>query len=939
MAAFSVSWTQILTPGTPTGRYGCSMVIAGDGVLVFGGYSSRYLNETLELTSVKQEPKWRLKRRPRVYPSPRRGHTMTAFNGGYLLFGGDLGDACTNDLWFYGDGNWQNLQEAGQGGDRPAPRYGHAACLVGTHLVIYGGAERYNRTLLYCDCWILDLTNWRWRRITDGPPARYGHSLNLAGPRLIVIGGMTGEGRLSDVWELSATDMLVGTWRQLPLTQTTGGHSLSPRTEHFTCTLGSSIVVFGGSADSGPLDDLWLITPTDASVTLVKVQSRSHKPAPRHAGGIAALVTSPTPVGTVDYINRRLKTEHAATTWLDQSRPETTLDSAIFEGNYVRFYVFGGTSAQGALNDIWACTLCILTESHKEYKVPSARQSEDRTMTIVGENVTMGSFQTMMSEERHSIGSPGAIRSGGTMPPLVPQGHKPSRVHSIRADSSVGEILSPKEIRVSTSHRRMSAPPQPPAIARRSIDSPTFSRDGESVTLYSAHASVDELRRPATAATGSHVSPKARGSVFVNPAILHTSPRVSSAPVRISPPRRPRSADRLVPMSAQPGSDGEVHMYMVEQFSNINENLTKMEARLHVEEMKRAFEQDLARQGSDLEALAGAISEFRDSVLYSVDELARRLNFVADGQRSHEDDIVEINAKIGEIDTLLVEQASDTLKDEIIMEMQLRINNLMAENKTLAARLSRLESLVMATALTGQPTKEVLDLITEIAKGSMNDIPANDVKVNSIVHTLTKDGVIENAALQHVIDEAQKTDKRIAQLTASGLSTVKSRPLTATAIKTPIVVSPEELKDNTPTLLPTQSGVLGKSTVNHPNLPPSVPSHRGASTSQVHSPVYDEPATQGTIYQESYTLNGDQVTGADGLTARPSTASSFAPSAYSLTSGHPQSPQQIPLTTKDPDPKGVLQKPRSSRTSHASDSESQALLDRIMAASEELSDE
>eukprot|EP01123_Difflugia_compressa_P014839 TRINITY_DN8057_c0_g1_i1.p1 TRINITY_DN8057_c0_g1~~TRINITY_DN8057_c0_g1_i1.p1 ORF type:complete len:807 (+),score=133.92 TRINITY_DN8057_c0_g1_i1:160-2421(+) len=131
-------WKQIITPGSPGARYGCTIVAATDQLFLFGGAG---------------------------------------------LFGLDY-----NDVWIIYSNRvppvWEELKLEGL---IPTPRYGHTAWLFNTQMVIYGGSTTGGN--LQSDMWEFDTQSLGWRHCFNGLSLLWGHAL-VNQNREYLIGGV-----------------------------------------------------------------------------------------------------------------------------------------------------------------------------------------------------------------------------------------------------------------------------------------------------------------------------------------------------------------------------------------------------------------------------------------------------------------------------------------------------------------------------------------------------------------------------------------------------------------------------------------------------------------------------------------------------------------------------------------------------------------------------
>ncbi|CAD7969217.1 unnamed protein product [Amoebophrya sp. A120] len=155
---------------------------------------------------------------------------------------------------------------SGERGQRPAPRFGHTATLVGdTRVVVFGGClgdmKEYTIT---ADAYSLDVTKKEWSKVIPdpeggpAPSARAAHSaacVELA--QLVVYGGATGGGSLvSD--ELHVLDFR-NEGKSMWLTVPVKGQTPGRRYGHTMVFNKPLLIVCGGSVNNKLDSDIWIL--------------------------------------------------------------------------------------------------------------------------------------------------------------------------------------------------------------------------------------------------------------------------------------------------------------------------------------------------------------------------------------------------------------------------------------------------------------------------------------------------------------------------------------------------------------------------------------------------------------------------------------------------------------------------------------------------------
>ncbi|CAJ1410664.1 unnamed protein product [Effrenium voratum] len=135
-------------------------------------------------------------------PCARGGHTATLVgptdpqkpSARIIIFGGHYDGGSNVGFVYLNDTHVLDIDEniwtvPRCRGTAPEPRYGHAAALVGSRVVYFGGK---GKTGCFRDLHALDTSNHTWFQGPSSggaPSARHGHTANLHGTRLYVFGG------------------------------------------------------------------------------------------------------------------------------------------------------------------------------------------------------------------------------------------------------------------------------------------------------------------------------------------------------------------------------------------------------------------------------------------------------------------------------------------------------------------------------------------------------------------------------------------------------------------------------------------------------------------------------------------------------------------------------------------------------------------------------
>ncbi|KAL8142814.1 hypothetical protein V2J09_015846 [Rumex salicifolius] len=194
-------------------------------------------------------------------------------------------------------GNSESWMELSIAGDKPAPRFNHAAAVVGTKMVVVGG-ESVSGAL--DDVQVLNFEKFSWTAASSNVHlsptslplkipackghslvARSGHAVVRVGSHLLLFGGEDSKRRkLNDLYMFELKSM---TW--LPLHCT--GARPSPRSNHVAAFYDDrTLFVFGGSSKSKTLNDFYALDFEMMVWSRIKIQG--FHPSPR-AGSCGVL--------------------------------------------------------------------------------------------------------------------------------------------------------------------------------------------------------------------------------------------------------------------------------------------------------------------------------------------------------------------------------------------------------------------------------------------------------------------------------------------------------------------------------------------------------------------------------------------------------------------------------------------------------------------------
>ena len=171
-------------------------------------------------------------------PSPRWGHTATAFGSHVVVFGGSAPGKCFNDVWVL---DLAPILALGMGGAGcPGPRPASVAEGASVRLA----DEDLALAVAGPGCRLA----WRLAKVQAGcpsPPPRGGHAATRVGSRLYVLGGNTDKESYNDVWWLDLRDAVAGRPVQWSCVDALGT-PFAPRVGHTACAIGKVIFILGG---------------------------------------------------------------------------------------------------------------------------------------------------------------------------------------------------------------------------------------------------------------------------------------------------------------------------------------------------------------------------------------------------------------------------------------------------------------------------------------------------------------------------------------------------------------------------------------------------------------------------------------------------------------------------------------------------------------------
>ncbi|CAM9815509.1 unnamed protein product, partial [Sphacelaria rigidula] len=195
----------------------------------------------------------------------------------YLLFGGaDSSQQHFADIHSFDPATrcWEKMITRGCA---PSPRSGHSATAFEDLLIVYGGMNG-SENVTFNDIYGLQTDSMEWKRVPcDEAPPRNSHAAVLYGSTIIIIGGASPEGHTDDVHTIDLSDMSALSCRQVTCeTAQTGAphsealqqspsaremHSANLVSRGKTKDADPTILVMGGRSAAGVHQDLFALNP------------------------------------------------------------------------------------------------------------------------------------------------------------------------------------------------------------------------------------------------------------------------------------------------------------------------------------------------------------------------------------------------------------------------------------------------------------------------------------------------------------------------------------------------------------------------------------------------------------------------------------------------------------------------------------------------------
>ena len=259
-------WAVVSAGESPSARVGVSLAYDSlrDRLLLYGGQDGEALRTDAWAMDLAPAPTWTRLVRADVPPLYRFGHTaiVQPQQDRMILFGGSNGYPNRfNDVWEMSPLDTYQWTRWTPDGTPPDARWYHSAVYdpIGDRMWVFGG---YDGAAYFGDVWQLSLSDApAWTPISPlgvGPGARASHAAvyDPDNHRMLVLGGFDGASHHNDVWALSFDGDPA--WTQIA----PSGDAPPPRSHHVAIfdPPRHRVVLFGGTSDSGPLNDVWALS-------------------------------------------------------------------------------------------------------------------------------------------------------------------------------------------------------------------------------------------------------------------------------------------------------------------------------------------------------------------------------------------------------------------------------------------------------------------------------------------------------------------------------------------------------------------------------------------------------------------------------------------------------------------------------------------------------
>jgi N-acetylneuraminic acid mutarotase len=316
-------------------------------------------------------------------PPPRAGDLMVCDTSSerLIVFGGGGPSTGLNDMWAYDPAanTWTELQPSGT---VPPGRCDYAAAYdpVSQRLILFGGFDGPSTYVNgeqvsddpAADTWAYDPAANSWTELKPSgtvPVARTGPVMayDPSSGRMIMFGGSSGEtDQHNDTW---AYDPTANSWTELSPSGNLPAGRVCPAMAYDPAT--QRMIMFGGYYVGSELNDTWAYNP--AANAWTELNPSGTVPPARH---FHAMVCDPSTgrmimfggTGDTGYLNDTWAYHPATNTWTKFSVWSNSVfqgaapapragSSLVYDPSGARLIVFGGSGSDGDFNDIYACGL------------------------------------------------------------------------------------------------------------------------------------------------------------------------------------------------------------------------------------------------------------------------------------------------------------------------------------------------------------------------------------------------------------------------------------------------------------------------------------------------------------------------------------------------------------------------------------------------------
>ena len=237
----TATWHAVTTQGAPPApRVGHSSSLIRDQMFVIGGFSKgKYFHDVHALNV--ESLQWAQLVVGGTAPHGRVSHSASLHQGAVHLFGGSAGGTCYNDYFVFtpvgGDDD--------AGGKKKLPGVAGGGILKGAG----GKAKAAERGARAGAAGV-----WTNPEVAGfAPEPRYSHSATIMGHLLFIVGGLARKGKPID--DLHVLDLNERIWTMPRVTL----EGPAPRGRHTACSIGSTLLIFGGGAKGEVYGDIWAL--------------------------------------------------------------------------------------------------------------------------------------------------------------------------------------------------------------------------------------------------------------------------------------------------------------------------------------------------------------------------------------------------------------------------------------------------------------------------------------------------------------------------------------------------------------------------------------------------------------------------------------------------------------------------------------------------------